>query len=191
MTPRKAVRMPHREDALDVAPTPDGRISRLTLIVLHAAQTSALHLDAKFAGDACREHLRLVVAARKRAAKVQRHGHIYRIVQSALLHAGAVPAAEIVCRAPRPVIFEVVHHLPPITLINIPEECRCLLDGQLSPEAQQLSYRAKQLLTELSSISVEIAQMVVSGEDNKPLPDWFLVELVRELPALVKRRNST
>lgn len=63
--------------------------------------------------------------------------------------------------------------------------------GQLSPETQQLSYRAKQLLTELSSISVEIAQMVVSGEDNKPLPDWFLVELVRELPALVKRRNST
>lgn len=63
--------------------------------------------------------------------------------------------------------------------------------GQLSPEAQQLSYRAKQLLTELSSISLEMAQMVVSGEDGKPLPDWFLVELVRELPALVKRRNST
>lgn len=62
--------------------------------------------------------------------------------------------------------------------------------GQLSPEAQQLSYRAKQLLTELSSISLEIAQMVVSGEGGKPLPDWFLVELVRELPALVKRRNG-
>ena len=54
-----------------------------------------------------------------------------------------------------------------------------------------MSYRAKQLLTELSSISVEIAQMVISGEDTKPLPDWFLVELVRELPALVKRRNGT
>ena len=61
----------------------------------------------------------------------------------------------------------------------------------LSERLKIMEAENKQLLTELSSISVEIAQMVVSGEDNKPLPDWFLVELVRELPALVKRRNST
>lgn len=63
--------------------------------------------------------------------------------------------------------------------------------GQLSPETQTLSYRAKQLLVELTAISPEIAQMVVSGEEEQDLPNWFLVELVREIPALTKRRNGT
>lgn len=63
--------------------------------------------------------------------------------------------------------------------------------GQLSPETQTLSYRAKQLLVELTAISPEIAQMVVSGEEEQALPNWFLVELVREIPALTKRRNGT
>lgn len=62
--------------------------------------------------------------------------------------------------------------------------------GQLSPETQTLSYRAKQLLVELTAISPEIAQMVVSGEEEQALPNWFLVELVREIPALTKRRNG-
>ena len=63
--------------------------------------------------------------------------------------------------------------------------------GQLSPETQTLSYRAKQLLVELTAISPEIAQMVVSGEEEQDLPNWFLVELVLEIPALTKRRNGT
>lgn len=32
--------------------------------------------------------------------------------------------------------------------------------------------------------------MVVSGEEEQALPNWFLVELVREIPALTKRRNG-
>ena len=63
--------------------------------------------------------------------------------------------------------------------------------GQLSPESQTLSYPGKQLLVELTAISPEIAQMVVSGEEEQDLPNWFLVELVREIPALTKRRNGT
>lgn len=63
--------------------------------------------------------------------------------------------------------------------------------GQLSPEAQQLSYRAKPAF---DRALVYFAGNRADGRLRRglasPLPDWFLVELVRELPALVKRRNG-
>lgn len=62
--------------------------------------------------------------------------------------------------------------------------------SSLRRESQELTIRAKALLTELADISLEIAQMVVTEEDTQ-LPGWFLVELVRDLPRLAKRRNGT
>jgi hypothetical protein len=45
---------------------------------------------------------------------------------------------------------------------------------------------AKDQLIQLSRISLEMAQMVVSGErDDEKLADWFMVEIVRDLPRLV------
>lgn len=64
-------------------------------------------------------------------------------------------------------------------------------DVQVGYETLKQRYRAKHLLVELTAISAEIAQMVVSGEEEQNLPNWFLVELVREIPALTKRRNGT
>lgn len=57
---------------------------------------------------------------------------------------------------------------------------------KMNHQAQYLSYRAKALIKELSSINDEIAQMVVSSEKGRMLPDWFMVEIVRDLPRLVK-----
>jgi hypothetical protein len=47
--------------------------------------------------------------------------------------------------------------------------------------------RAKSLIKELSSISQELVQLVVSnqGEKTAALPGWFVVELTRELPSLL------
>ena len=61
--------------------------------------------------------------------------------------------------------------------------------GQLSGEARQLAARAKELLLELSTICLEIAQMAVTPEGEDTLPAWFLAEVVRELPALAKRQG--
>jgi len=61
--------------------------------------------------------------------------------------------------------------------------------GQLSGEARQLAARAKELLLELSNISLEIAQMTVTPEGEDTLPAWFLAEVVRELPVLAKRQG--
>ncbi len=60
--------------------------------------------------------------------------------------------------------------------------------GQLSGHAKALAHRSKDLLVQLAEISLEIAQMVISGEDGKTLPSWFMIDAVRELPALTKRR---
>ena len=61
--------------------------------------------------------------------------------------------------------------------------------GQLSGEAGQLAARAKELLLDLSNISLEMAQMAVTLEGDDTLPAWFLAEMVRELPALAKRQG--
>lgn len=57
---------------------------------------------------------------------------------------------------------------------------------KMNPEAQNLAYRAKALIRDLSRISVEIAQMVVSADGGRVLPEWFMVEIVRDLPRLAR-----
>ena len=49
-------------------------------------------------------------------------------------------------------------------------------------------YRAKSMLKELSTINFEIAQMVVASDDAHALPDWFMVEVIRDLPRLVNKK---
>ena len=56
----------------------------------------------------------------------------------------------------------------------------------LSKDGQYFTHRAKALMKELASINHEIAQMVVAGDGETTLPDWFMVELVRDLPRLAQ-----
>lgn len=55
---------------------------------------------------------------------------------------------------------------------------------------RQLAYRAKDLIKELASLSLEVAQMVVSEQKEEALPPWFMLEVVRDLPRLVAKRNE-
>lgn len=60
---------------------------------------------------------------------------------------------------------------------------------QLSGDAKELAFRAKRLIKDLAEISLEIAQMVVTNEeDQEKFPDWLLIEIVRDLPRLVVRK---
>jgi hypothetical protein len=55
---------------------------------------------------------------------------------------------------------------------------------------RELAHRAKALLKDLAAINLEVAQMVVATIDEQPpLPSWFLVEVVRDLPRLVERKG--
>ena len=58
---------------------------------------------------------------------------------------------------------------------------------KMNADAQYLAHRAKALMKELASLNLEIAQMVVSPEDGHELPAWFLMEIVRDLPRLVRK----
>jgi hypothetical protein len=58
----------------------------------------------------------------------------------------------------------------------------------LSASAQSFSVRAKALIKDLANISLEIAQVAVAAEDEDALPDWFMVEIVRDLPRLTARK---
>ena len=59
---------------------------------------------------------------------------------------------------------------------------------KLGKDGQYFAHRAKALIKELSSISYEIAQMVVSADEGKVLPEWFMIEIVRDLPRLIQNK---
>lgn len=63
---------------------------------------------------------------------------------------------------------------------------------KMNKATQYLAFRAKALIKELSSISYEIARLVISDEDGQTLPEWFLMEVVRDLPRLARdeRKNN-
>ncbi len=56
---------------------------------------------------------------------------------------------------------------------------------KLNRDSQFFAHRAKALIKDLSAINYEIAQMVVSADKGKVLPEWFMFEIVRDLPRLV------
>ena len=59
--------------------------------------------------------------------------------------------------------------------------------NNLSGTTQSLVIRAKTLMKDLANISLEIAQMTVAAADDASLPDWFMVEIVRDLPRLAEK----
>ena len=61
---------------------------------------------------------------------------------------------------------------------------------KLNKDTQFFTHRAKAMIKELSSINYELAQMVVSAEGDEVLPDWFMMEIVRDLPRLVNNRKE-
>jgi MoxR-like ATPase len=56
---------------------------------------------------------------------------------------------------------------------------------------KELVFQAKAQLKQLAHINLEMAQMVVSGENqSEKLADWFLVEVVRDLPRLMRESDG-
>jgi len=57
---------------------------------------------------------------------------------------------------------------------------------------RELAHRAKALIKELATISLEMAQMAVAkSEAGETLPGWFMAEIVRDLPRLVEKKDVT
>ena len=62
---------------------------------------------------------------------------------------------------------------------------------KMSGEVKALALSAKDRLIQLSRISLEMAQLVVAEDDNgTALPDWYMIELARDLPRLMSKRDG-
>jgi len=60
----------------------------------------------------------------------------------------------------------------------------------LNADTKELAHRSKALLKNLAAISLEMAQMVVSDEGGESLPNCLMVEIVRDLPRLVVKKDT-
>ncbi len=60
----------------------------------------------------------------------------------------------------------------------------------ISDAHKELAHRAKGLIKDLAALSFEMAQMLVSKQDGEALPGWFMVEVVRDLPRLVEKKDG-
>jgi hypothetical protein len=60
----------------------------------------------------------------------------------------------------------------------------------VSAAQKELAHRGKALLKGLASISLEMAQMVVTEEGGEALPNWLMIEIVRDLPRLVVKKDT-
>ena len=70
-------------------------------------------------------------------------------------------------------------------LRELPKDRTIITDQQ-----KQFAHLSKALLKDLAEINFEIAQIVVSSDEQETLPDWFVVEIVRDLPRLVEKRDA-
>lgn len=81
----------------------------------------------------------------------------------------------------RDVLYFVAQSFRAKMLMELPQDKK-----DLGRDTQEFVHRAKAMIKDLSYISTEMAQMVVSSDDGKILPEWFMIEIVRDLPRLVK-----
>ena len=81
------------------------------------------------------------------------------------------------------------------TLYFLAQSFRARLIKELPPEkknlsgaVQDLAFKAKSLIVGLANISLEIAQMTVASEGDELLPDWFVIEIIRDIPRLAAKK---
>lgn len=79
----------------------------------------------------------------------------------------------------RDILYFLAHSFRGRLLHDLPENKQ-----NLNKDAQYLAHRGKALIKELSQINFELAQMVVSADGDEMLPEWFMIEIVRDLPRL-------
>jgi len=85
----------------------------------------------------------------------------------------------------RDILYFLVQSFRAQLIKELPNEAK-----KLGGEARKLSLSAKDRLIQLSRISLEMAQLVVAEDDDgTALPDWFMVEIARDLPRLVAGRK--
>jgi len=62
-----------------------------------------------------------------------------------------------------------------------------LSDQKITKETKDLLHSAKDALKSLARIDGELAQIIITEDENgNRIPNWFLIEITKELPRLLK-----
>ena len=81
----------------------------------------------------------------------------------------------------RDVLYFMVQSFRAQLIKNLPESSK-----KASAESKELALRSKSLIVQLSRISLEMAQLLIAeDEQGRTLPDWFMMEVSRDLPRLM------
>jgi hypothetical protein len=65
-------------------------------------------------------------------------------------------------------------------------------EGQLGRDSRELAQSAKSALKSLARIDGELAQLVLTENDaGDRVPDWFVLEIAKELPRLLQQKAAT
>ncbi len=81
----------------------------------------------------------------------------------------------------RDILYFMVQSFRSQLIKNLPENQK-----KASAEVQDLIMHSKKLIIQLSRISLEMAQLVIAeDEQGRTLPDWYMMEIARDLPRLL------
>jgi hypothetical protein len=132
-------------------------------------------LDALLFGSLTREHAQGFKAYLKQVRN--RHG-----VHQILKGEQPWPAAP----EDRDLCYFLTHSLRDLLVKELP-----VREGQLGRETRELAQQAKSALKTLARIDGELAQVVLTeNEAGERVPDWFVLEIAKELPRLLQAAQA-
>jgi hypothetical protein len=134
------------------------------------------HLDAVLFGSLTRDH---AVGFKAFLKQIRNRFSVHRILK------GEEPwpaAAE-----DRDLTYFLTHSLRDLLVKELPVN-----ESQLGRDSRELAQSAKSALKSLARIDGELAQLVLTENDaGDRVPDWFVLEIAKELPRLLQQKAAT
>ncbi|ANH67602.1 AAA family ATPase [Mitsuaria sp. 7] len=133
------------------------------------------HLDALLFGTLTRDH---AIGFKAFLKQVRNRFSVHKILR------GEEPwpsAAE-----DRDLTYFLAQSLRDLLVKELPER-----EAQLGRDSREMAQSAKSALKTLARIDGELAQLVLTEDDGgRRLPDWFVLEIAKELPRLLQRKAA-
>jgi MoxR-like ATPase len=134
------------------------------------------HLDAVLFGSLARDH---AVGFKAFLKQIRNRFSVHKILKGE----EHWPAAA----EDRDLTYFLTHSLRDLLVKELPVN-----EGQLGRDSRELAQSAKSALKSLARIDGELAQLVLTENDaGDRVPDWFVLEIAKELPRLLQQKAAT
>ncbi len=133
------------------------------------------HLDAVLFGSLTRDH---AVGFKAFLKQIRNQFSVHKILKGDELWPSAPED--------RDLTYFLTQSLRDLLVKELPER-----ENQLGRDSRELAQSAKQALKSLARIDGELAQLVLTENDaGTRVPDWFVLEIAKELPRLLQQKAS-